>query len=251
MTNNKLPGWWKSNKPWIIGDCIGVMKGMPDECIDLVVTDPPYGVDYSSKNKFLNEIDGGKRIQEDIIGDTLSKDDTQKLWYNAFKELERIMKKGAVIYCHMPQGGDHMMMMMMMHKAGIEPRHELIWLKNNHVLGRVDYAYIHEPILYAWKGGAGHKFYGGFKRSVLKYDKPLKSKSHPTTKPVKLTIELITNSSKENDIVFDPFLGSGTTLKACRLTDRIGLGCEINPDYEEIIRNRSMDDIEGIDKFLE
>jgi DNA modification methylase len=159
------------------------------------------------------------------------------------------MKPGASFYCFMPQGGDQMMMMMMMMKSGIEPRHELIWLKNNHVLGRVDYAYIHEPILYAWKKGAGHKFYGGFQTSVLRYSRPNVSKVHPTQKPIKLIQKLIENSSVIGDIVFDPFLGSGTTLLACRKTGRIGLGCEINPDYEAIIRKRSMQNIAKLEMF--
>jgi DNA modification methylase len=220
------------------GDCLELMQEIPDQSIDLVLTDPPYGVDYSSKNRFLNTIDNGNRIERDIVGDNLTKKDTQIMWGKAFKEIGRTLKPGGVIYCFMPQGGDQMMMMMMMNEGGIEPRHELIWLKNNHVFGRTDYAYIHEPILYAWKPGAGHKYYGGFQRSVLKYNKPLKSDMHPTTKPLKLVMRLIKNSSLEGDLVCDPFLGSGTTALACKQLGRDFIGFEISEEYCEIARKR-------------
>lgn len=243
-----LPSFWPYPKPYAIMDCIEGMKNLPDNCIDLIVTDPPYGVDYANKNTFLNSIDNGNRIQDDIIGDNLSKAETKKLWFYSFREMGRVMKPGAVIYCFMPQGGDQMMMMMMMAGAGIEPRHELIWVKNNHVLGRVDYAYKHEPILYAWKKG-GHKFYGGFQTSLIACDRPNASKGHPTEKPVELIEKLINNSSLEGQVVLDPFLGSGTSLLACRKTDRVGLGFEIKPDYESIIKKRMMEEIPMLDIF--
>ena len=137
----------------------------------------------------------------------------------------------------MPQGGDQMMMMMMMMESGIEPRHELIWLKNNHVLGRVDYAYKHEPILYAWKDG-GHKFYGEFQTSILEFDKPTKSDMHPTTKPVELVCRLIANSSLNNEIVFDGFAGSGTTGIACQNLGRKARLIELDPGYCGVILER-------------
>jgi DNA modification methylase len=113
----------------------------------------------------------------------------------------------------------------------------------------VDYAYIHEPILYAWKPGAGHKFYGDFQTSVLPFDRPMQSKSHPTEKPVDLFMRLIENSTLPNQIVFDPFLGSGTTLLACRRTNRIGCGFEINPQYLEVIEKRYMEKVPNIETF--
>jgi DNA modification methylase len=198
--------------------------------VPLVIIDPPYGVEYADKNKFLNAIARGNRIQEQIKGDHGTKEQTQQLWRSAFCETEKVMSAGAVIYCFMPQGGDQMMMMMMMDGAGIEPRHELIWLKNNHVLGRVDYAYKHEPILYAWKAG-GHKFYGDFQTSILEFPKPHQSDLHPTTKPVELIARLIVNSSLLRELVYDAFVGSGTTLVACEQTARVGYGMEIEPKY--------------------
>jgi DNA modification methylase len=224
----------------ICGDCTDaavVERVMGGERARLVVTDPPYGVSYADKNGFLNSIDKGNRNQTAIENDHQTKEQTQALWKAAFEQTGAAMDKGAVIYCFMPQGGDQMMMMMMMMGAGIEPRHELIWLKNNHVLGRVDYAYKHEPILYAWKEG-GHKFYGDFQTSILEFPKPQKSELHPTMKPVELIEKLVRNSSVISDCVLDPFLGSGTTLMACENLGRRCRGIEISPAYVAVTLER-------------
>jgi DNA modification methylase len=234
--------WQLGDHRLICGDCTDaavVERVMGGEKAQLMVTDPPYGVSYASKNEFLNSIDKGNRVQSAIENDHQSKEETQALWKAAFERAGAIMDRGAVIYCFMPQGGDQMMMMMMMMmmNAGIEPRHELIWLKNNHVLGRVDYAYKHEPILYAWKDG-GHKFYGDFQTSILQFDKPTSSKLHPTMKPVELVELLVNNSSRNSEVVYDPFVGSGTTLIAC---ERLGRRCravEIEPKYVAVTLER-------------
>lgn len=247
---NPPPKWpvapgevWQMNQHRIVcGDCTQlatVDAVMGGEMADLVITDPPYGVDYASKNIMLNKLQKGNRIQRDIQNDNISPELRNRLWEEAFRTTALAMRKGAVIYCFMPQGGDQgmMMMMMMMRGAGIEPKHELIWVKNNHVLGRTDYTYKHEPILYAWKG-TGHRFYGGFQTSVFEYDKPLKSKLHPTTKPLELIQQLMINSSQAGEIVYDPFLGSGTTIIASETLGRKGRGCEIDPDYCSVILER-------------
>jgi site-specific DNA-methyltransferase (adenine-specific) len=203
----------------------------------LVVTDPPYGVSYAEKNAFLNAFDEGNRVQTPIQNDHLDKESVQKLWNDSFTQMGASMRPGACVYCFMPQGGDQMMMMMMMTGAGIEPRHELIWLKNNHVLGRTDYAYKHEPIMYAWKSG-GHRFYGDFQTSVLEFDRPNSSKLHPTMKPVELIARLVQNSSVVGDVLYDPFLGSGTTLIAAEQLGRKCYGMEISPAYCDVIVKR-------------
>ena len=208
-----------------------VARVMGEDLATLVVTDPPYGVSYADKNAFLNAVDKGCSVQTAIANDHLSKDATQELWRAAFAAMASAMGKGGVVYCFMPQGGDQMMMMMMMMMdAGIEPRHELIWLKNNHVLGRTDYAYKHEPILYAWKEG-GHKFYGDFQTSILEFARPQKSDLHPTMKPVPLIERLMANSSQEGEAVYEPFSGSGTTLIACENLKRRCRAIEISPAY--------------------
>lgn len=240
--------WQIGEHRLIVGDCTDravVERVMGGEGARLVVTDPPYGVSYADKNIFLNAISRANRIETPIENDHQSKEETQAMWKAAFAEMSAIMDRGAVVYCFMPQGGDQMMMMMMM-GAGIEPRHELIWLKNNHVLGRVDYAYKHEPILYAWKE-AGHKFYGDFQTSILEFPKPQVSSMHPTTKPVELIKRLVSNSSLSGEIVYDPFAGSGTTLVACQNLSRRCRAIEISPAYCAVILQRMSDAFPGID----
>jgi DNA modification methylase len=145
------------------------------------------------------------------------------------------------LYVTMPQGGTHMMMMMMMiHEAGWQVKHELMWLKNQPTfsMNRLDYDYKHEPILYGWN--KKHEFYGNgkFNKSVWEIDKPKKSNLHPTMKPIELIVNAIQNSSKDDDIVLDVFGGSGSTLIACEQTNRRCFMMELDPKYIDVIINR-------------
>jgi len=216
-----------------------VEKLMDGKKADMVFTDPPYGVSYADKNEFLNLIDKGNSLQEEISGDHLDIDDIGELVYQAFSRISEVLADYSSYYITAPQGGDLLlMMMMMMTKAGLPLRHMLIWNKNNHVLGRTDYNYKHEPILYGWKNR--HKFYGNgeYTKSVWDIDKPLSSKLHPTMKPVELVSNAIKNSSKKDDIVLDLFGGSGSTLIACEQTNRICYCMELEPHYCDVIRKR-------------
>ena len=225
----------------LVGDCTiaaNVARLMGGERLRLIVTDPPYGVSYADKNRYLNAVAPANRIQVPIEGDHDSIEETaEQLWKPAFASMYDAADRGCSLYCFMPQGGDQMMMMMMM-SAHWPPRHELIWLKNNHVLGRADYNYKHEPIVYAWKE-QGHKFYGGFQTSVLEFAKPQKSDLHPTMKPIELIVHLIGNSSAPGEIIGDWFLGSGTTLIAAHRTGRRCYGCELSPRYADVILRRA------------
>jgi len=130
--------------------------------------------------------------------------------------------------------------MMMMMSEHWQIKHELIWLKSSPVfsMGRLDYDYRHEPILFGWK--KKHKFYGNgqFKNSIWEIPKPSKSELHPTMKPIALIENAILNSSQNSDIVMDVFLGSGSTLIASEQTDRTFLGCELDPIYIDVILRR-------------
>jgi DNA modification methylase len=210
----------------------------------LIFTDPPYGVSYGDKNKFLNTIAPANRIQENIVNDTMTEDETNKFWKSYFTLAKNYLAKIHSYYIFSPQiQGMMMMMMMMMMMSGMPYRHVLIWVKNNHVLGRTDYNYKHEPMLYGWTKEGTHKFYGGGSQitSVWTFDKPHQSKLHPTMKPVELIENAILNSSKRNDIVLDSFLGSGSTLIACQKTNRICYGMEIDPHYTQVSINRWQD----------
>ena len=131
-------------------------------------------------------------------------------------------------------------MMMMMKDSGLPVRHLLIWVKNapTFSMGRLDYDYKHEPIMYTW--GKSHTFYGNgtIKCSVWPFDKPRKCDLHPTMKPVALVAEAILNSSKKGDIVTDIFGGSGTTLMASEQTGRKCYMMELDPHYCDVIIKR-------------
>lgn len=206
--------------------------------INICITDPPYGVSYANKNKYLNAISRGNRIQVEIENDHISEKEIMKLWCAVFTIIKDNLDKVNSYYVFGPQIQGMMMMMMMMQKAGLPYRHVIIWVKNNHVLGRCDYNYKHEPILYGWTNT--HKFYGKgeFKTSVWPVDKPHKSDLHPTMKPIRLIENALLNSSEKGNICYDPFGGSGSTLIACEKLNRKCRMMEIDPTYCDVIVKR-------------
>lgn len=207
---------------------------------DLVFTDPPYNVNYADKNNFLNEIDKGNRIQEDIENDNFKSDDDcmEKLWLPVFKNLYDVANGKCAIYVTMPQGSAHIKMSQCVQEAGWKVKQELQWVKNNHVLGRCDYLYKHEPILYGWKDT--HNWYGkgNFTKSVWEIAKPQKSDLHPTMKPIELIANALLNSTKQNESVLDLFGGSGSTLIACEQLNRKCYMMELDNRYCDVIIKR-------------
>ena len=236
--------WILGNHRLICGDSTDVtvidrlMDGVKADC---VFTDPPYNVAVGSKNRILNEQDGGCRNETEIAGDKGMTDAEigEQLWRPAFQNMADHAKDDCSIYVTMPQGGTHMMMMMMA-DACWQVKHELMWLKNQPTfsMGRLDYDYKHEPIMYGWK--KTHNFYGKgkFTKSVWEIDKPRESKLHPTMKPIELIANALENSTKENDCVLDVFGGSGSTLIACEQLNRKCYMCELDPHYIDVIINR-------------
>ena len=216
---------------------------MQGDMADLVFTDPPYNVAVGDKNKVLNQFQPYNRITENIANDKFKTDDeiSEKLWLPAFTNLYSFSKDECSIYVTMPQGGTHMMMMMMMmHKARWNVKHELIWVKNSPTfsMGRLDYDYQHEPILYGWK--KSHNFYGKgkYNKSIWTIDKPKKCDLHPTMKPIELLENALLNSSVKNNIVLDLFGGSGTTLIACEQLGRKARLMELDEHYCDVICQR-------------
>ena len=213
-------------------------KCMGGELANLLITDPPYGVSYADKNAYLNAVGRGNRIQIPIENDHKPAKEMGELWTAVFKNASNHMHKGANYYIHAMQGGDLMMMLMQaILNANLLLKHMLIWVKNNHVLGRLDYHYKHEPILYGWKEGS-HKFYGKNQTSVWEVNKPHQSKLHPTMKPVELAERAMLNSSQEGDIVLDPFAGAGYSLIAAEKLRRVWHGIELDPKYVDVIVKR-------------
>jgi DNA modification methylase len=209
---------------------------------DMVFTDPPYNVAIGDKNRALNAFTGSKSIERNLEGDVFKSDEEagQKLWLPAFKNMLNNANDTCAIYVTMPQGGTHMMMMMMMHEAGWQVKHELIWVKNSPTfsMGRLDYDYQHEPICFGWNKNHKKIGKGKFTKSIWEIDKPRKDGEHPTMKPIELIVNAIMNSSESSDIILDLFGGSGSTLIACEQTDRECLTMELDPHYCDVIRKR-------------
>lgn len=230
--------WQLGRHRLLCGDCTikeNIDLLMNDNKADMVFTDPPYGVDYSNKNDFLNKIGKGNSNQNNIINDNLDKEKTKELWYKAFINIKSILNDYSCFYFCSPQSIE---MIDTVIKSNLLLKQIIIWNKNNHVLGRSDYNYKHEPILYGWFNK--HRFYGNGKMKTTVWDipKPLKNDLHPTMKPIELIKNAIFNSTLENMIVYDCFLGSGSTLIACEHTNRICYGMEIEPYYCSVIIER-------------
>ena len=195
---------------------------------DLILTDPPYNVDYQGGTKEK------LKIQNDKLGDAAF----LEFLTAAFERMFEQSKKGAPIYVfHADSEGYNFRTAFK--EAGYVLRQCLVWVKNSLVMGRQDYQWQHEPVIYGWKDGAGHAWYGDRKQTTLvRFDKPLRNGEHPTMKPVGLCGYFIGNSSKEGDIVLDSFGGSGSTLIACEQMGRVCYTSELDSKYCDVIVKR-------------
>ena len=208
----------------------------------MVFTDPPYGVSIGDKNKALDEV-GGKsgRCKDNIEGDCLPEAELYELLKIAFTNVRQVTAADACYFVTSPPGGGlGMMMMMMMKDAGLPVRHVIIWRKDapTFSIGRMDYDYQHEPILYTWTE-SHHNYRGGaFRSSIWDFPKPKASRLHPTMKPVALVANAILDGTLEGMTVLDPFGGSGTTMIACEQTGRSCYMMEIDPHYCDVIIRR-------------
>lgn len=215
-----------------------VAKLMDGKLADVVFTDPPYGVSYADKNEFLNSLGTGHRLTKRIENDSHKPEEMYGFWCKAFKNLYDFTKDCMAYYVTAPQGGDLLLLQLQsLRDSGFMLKHQLIWNKNNHVLGRCDYNYKHEPIIYGWKIDKTHHFYGKskFKTSVWDIPKPLKSDLHPTMKPVELVTSCLLDASEKGQVVLDLFGGSGTTLIAAEETERHARLMEFDPHYCDVI----------------
>lgn len=236
---------------------------------DLIVTDPPYNSAYEGNHNPLtqNEHNHGKNrnIQNDKKNDQEFLEFLEKSFTNMFDHL----KKGGVYYIwHADSEGFNFRKAVK--DCGGVVRQCLVWVKNRIMMGRQDYQWKHEPCLYGWKEGAGHYWEGSrnltttiddrpnYKKmskeelleeikklrgddlpsTVIYEDRPSRSEEHPTMKSVKLFERLIKNSSKEEDIILDPFGGSGTTIIASQKLNRHARLMELDPKYCDVIRKR-------------
>jgi len=204
-----------------------VAKLMNGEKADIMVTDPPYNVAYEGKTKEAMTIQNDKMSNSDF-----------KSFLDSFFSCSLIeLKEGSPIYVFCPiEDGAFLNAFL---NSGFKLQSILIWLKNTIVMGRKDYNYKHEPILYGWKEGAAHKWYGNFDKStIIECNKPPRNGEHPTMKPIELLEKVLNNSSQSNDLVLDLFLGSGSTMVAAHQLKRKCYGMELDPKYCQVIIDR-------------
>lgn len=241
---------------------------MGEQKADLLLTDPPYNVDYSSKNEALNAADKGNRVQRDIANDSMDAKVFKEFLCKAFANANTYLKPGGAFYIW-HAGTEGLNFKLAVQQTGWELKQILIWVKNNIVLGRQDYQWKHEPCLYGWKPGASHYFVArrdlttitedealdlnALTKQELKdlltkildlpttdihEDKPMRSADHPTMKPLRLMGRQIKNSTRPGEVVLDLFGGSGSTMMAAEQLGRSCYMVELDPVYIDVIRQR-------------
>ena len=197
---------------------------------NLIVTDPPYNVAFKSGS--------GLSIQND----SMENGEFYTFLYNSFQNMAEHLEKGGAAYVfHADTEGLNFRKAFVdagFHLAGV-----CIWVKNSLVLGRSDYQWQHEPVLYGFLKNGKHPWYSDRKQTTIwNYDKPKRNKNHPTSKPLDLLGYPICNSSQENAIVLDTFGGSGSTMMACEQTNRICCMMELDEKYASVILRRYVED---------
>jgi len=234
-------------------------KVMNDKLCDMVMTDPPYNIDYEGKTKDALTIQN----------DNMSNSSFYQFLYDFYTALGSYTKKGGAWYVF-HASTETVNFSTAMINSGLLLKQYLVWVKNTMVLGRQDYQWKHELCLYGWKEGAAHYFTNErthttviedtinvnkltkdemkkmltemlsdkTKSTIIHCDKPHRSAEHPTMKPILLLAPLIQNSSKENEIVADGFLGSGSTMVASHQLKRKCYGMELDPKYCQVIIDR-------------
>lgn len=230
----------KSGDLWLLGNhrllCGDSTKAETYEMLmngkkaNLVVTDPPYNVNYQGT--------AGK-----IKNDNLENDKFYQFLFDAFTCMEKAMADDASIYVfHADTEGLNFRKAFA--DAGFYLSGTCIWKKQSLVLGRSPYQWQHEPCLFGWKKNGKHQWYSDRKQTTIwEFDKPKKNGDHPTMKPVPLIAYPIKNSSMSNCIVLDPFGGSGSTLIACEQTNRICHTIELDEKYCDVIIKRYIEQV--------
>ena len=199
---------------------------MGEKKANLILTDPPYGVSFKSSD--------GLTIQNDSI----KGDDFYNFLLQSLTNMVAHLEPGGAAYVfHADTEGLNFRRAFIdagLHLAGV-----CIWVKNSLVLGRSDYQWQHEPVLYGFLQNGKHRWYSDRKQTTIwNYDKPKRNENHPTSKPLDLLGYPICNSSQENAIVLDTFGGSGSTLMACEQLGRICYTMELDEKYASVILRR-------------
>src|SRR5574344_259769 len=225
--------WTVGRHRLVCGDATNpddVKKLMDGKRANLILTDPPYGVSFKSSS--------GLTIQND----SMKNEEFYKFLLAAFKNMAEHLEKGGAAYVfHADTEG------LNFRKAFVDAGFHLagccIWVKDSLVLGRSDYQWQHEPVLYGFIQNGKHPWYSDRKQTTIwNFNKPKKNSNHPTAKPLDLLAYPINNSTQANAIVIDTFGGSGSTLMACEQMNRICYTMEIDEKYESVILRRYVED---------
>lgn len=216
-----------------------VEKLVQGQKMDLLITDPPYNVDYG-KVRDLAEAQM-RHMRTDglvIMNDKMDDEKFRQFLRDAFATADTVLKPGAVFYIWHADGEGYNFRGAC-RDVGWQVRQTIIWNKNTFAMGRQDYQWKHEPCLYGWKDGAGHLWASDRKQTtVIDMPKPSKSELHPTMKPIALFDYQIKNNTKGGDAVLDLFGGSGTTIMACEQNGRNAYSMELDPRYVDVIIDR-------------
>lgn len=273
----------KKGDRWLLGEHIlycgdstkekDILKLTDGEIMDLVVTDPPYNVNYGKKAEAINKY-GYAFTDRKIMNDYMPEVQFIAFLDDAFKNLNKVLKQGGAYYIF-HASITNMEFEQALRLNEMKSRQQLIWVKNALVLGRQDYQWMHEPCLYGWKEGAGHYFVNDRKQTtvieneeidlqkltkkelvsilesikdeqettVIRENKPTRSLEHPTMKPIKLIGKLIKNSSLRGQKVIDLFMGSGSALIACEQLGRKSYGIELDPQYVDVAVKRYIEQV--------
>lgn len=232
--------WLLGNHRLICGDSTKIDTFtvlMDGKQANLVVTDPPYNVNYEGS--------AGK-----LKNDNMADEAFYTFLLSAFKNMEAVMTKDASIYVfHADTEG--LNFRKAFSDAGFYLSGTCIWKKQSLVLGRSPYQWQHEPVLFGWKKAGKHNWYSDRKQTTIwEFEKPKKNADHPTMKPVPLIAYPILNSSMVNSIVLDPFGGSGSTLVACEQTERICYTIELGEKYCDVIVKRYVEQVGDSDSVF-
>ena len=232
--------WLLGNHRLICGDSTKIETFtvlMDGKQANLVVTDPPYNVNYEGS--------AGK-----LKNDNMADEAFYTFLLSAFKNMEAVMTKDASIYVfHADTEG--LNFRKAFSDAGFYLSGTCIWKKQSLVLGRSPYQWQHEPILFGWKKAGKHNWYSDRKQTTIwEFEKPKKNADHPTMKPVPLIAYPILNSSMVNCIMLDPFGGSGSTLVACEQTKRICHAIELDEKYCDVIVKRYIEQVGDSDSVF-
>lgn len=264
------------NHRLLCGDCASIDNWqllLQGSFADMIWTDPPYNIDYEALQKKRNEISRQKGHTPSVkpqgmLNDDVTDDEYAVLLRDWFSAAAAMTKPGGAVYiahadCYRLLNETAAV------NAGFYIAQNIVWVKSGWTLGRQDYQWQHEPVLYGWKKGAGHYWQGGYNKStisdegrdlsklskaelivlvnelrnedrttVARHPRNRSADMHPTIKPLRLVADQIWNSSRRGEIVLELFGGSGTTLAACEQTGRRCVATELDPKYCAVILER-------------